>query len=108
MPHRSIPQSFLDDAAFPIRVKLRVPDEGFGTFLISMLRWLREELGEGNFARHGADAIEGEALAIYFCQIEDALDFLAAFPEVALADGTRSRGYKAQPMVPRGRKAGGS
>jgi hypothetical protein len=51
MPHRSILQRSLDDAAFPVRVKLRVPEEGFGASLISMLRWLREELGEGNFAR---------------------------------------------------------
>src|SRR4028119_2043944 len=61
MPHRSIPQRSLDDAAFPVRVKLRVPEEGFGASLISMLRWLREELGEGNFARHGAGASGGGA-----------------------------------------------
>ena len=101
MLYRSIPQNLLDDAAFPIRVKLRVPEEGFGTFLIAILQWLREELGEGNFARYEADTIDGEALALHFRRIEDALEFLAAFPEVSLADGTRSRRYRSQPLAPR-------
>ena len=100
MPHRSFPQNLLDEAAFPIRVKLHVPEGGFGTFLIAMLRWLREELGEGNFARHEADTLEGEALAIYFHRIEDALEFLLNFPEVSLADGTMSRMYRS-PRLPR-------
>jgi hypothetical protein len=61
-----------------------------------MLRWLREELGGGNFARHEANTLGGEALAIHFHRIEDALDFLASFPEVSLVDGTEARGYRAR------------
>ena len=96
MRRPSLPQSLLDDVAFPIRVKLRVPEAGFGALLIDMLRWLREELGEGNFARHAADTLDGEALAIHFRRIEDALLFLSSFPEVCLADGTETRGYRAR------------
>ena len=93
---RSLTQNLLDDVAFPIRVKLHVPEAGFEPLLLDMLRWLREELGEGHFARHEADTLEGEALAIHFRRIEDALDFLASFPEVCLADGTGSRAYTSQ------------
>ena len=94
MAPRSLPQNLLDDVAFPIRVKVRVPETGFGVHLIEILRWLREELGEGNFARHETDSLDGEALALHFRRIEDALEFLSSFPEVSLADGTTSRMYR--------------
>lgn len=97
---RRLPQNHLDDVAFPIRVKLRVPEEGFGPLLLDMLHWLGKELGRGNFARHEADALEGEALAVHFRRIEDALEFLATFPEITLADGTGSRSYRLQPIAP--------
>jgi hypothetical protein len=103
MPHRSIAQPGLDDTAFPVRLKLRVPELGFGNVLIEMLRWLREELGESNFARHDTSTFDHETLAFYFRRLDDAAAFLSAFPKLELADGTTSRTYTA-PSVP-GRRA---
>ncbi|TNC70895.1 hypothetical protein [Rubellimicrobium roseum] len=100
MPHRSIPQRQLDDAAFPIRVKLWVPDMGLGPVLLDVLRWLRCEVGEANFAHHEGETLEREALAIHFRRIEDATAFLSAFPQLRLLDETTSRAYGTQVRTP--------
>ena len=101
MPHRSISTRALDEAAFPVRLKLHVPPHGFGHALIDILQWLRREVGEGNFARHDADTLEDEALAIHFRRLEDAAAFMSTFPELRLADGTASRLYARQRVSPR-------
>ena len=102
MRHRSMPPRVLDDGAFPIRVKVRVPPQGFGPVLIEILRWLRSEVGEGNFARHEAERLEGEALALHFRQLRDASALLCAFPQLELADKTSSRAYLS-PLRPKRR-----
>ena len=94
MPQRSIPPRVLDDAAFPLRVKLHVPALGLGPVLIEILRWLRSEVGEANFAHHEADSLETEALALYFRRPDHLLSFLQAFPTLQLADETNSPGYR--------------
>jgi hypothetical protein len=96
MPHRSISPRALDEAAFPVRLKLRVPSNGFGQTLLDILRWLRREIGEANFAHHEAETLEDEALAIHFRRIEDALALLSTFPRLELADDTASRSYQRQ------------
>ena len=101
MPHRSISTRALDEAAFPVRLKLHVPPHGFGHALIDILQWLRREVGDGNFARHEAETLEEEALAIHFRRLEDAATFMSAFPELQLADGTTSRLYARQRLSPR-------
>ena len=55
--------------------------------LLEMLRWLRDEVGEGNFARRDASSLDREILAIHLLRPEDAMAFLAAFPKLELADG---------------------
>ena len=96
MPRGSISTHALDEAAFPVRLKLHVPPHGFGHALIDILQWLRREVGEGNFARHEAETLEEEALAIHFRRLEDAAKFMGAFPDLRLADGTASRPYARQ------------
>jgi hypothetical protein len=96
MPRRSIAPRTLDDAAFPVRLKLRVPPAGFGQNLIEILRWLRREVGNGNFAHHEAETLEEEALGVHFRCLEDAAAFMTAFPDLQLADGTVSRSYARQ------------
>lgn len=45
MPRRSTPRKLVVDAAFPVRVKIRVPPDGLGLLLDEcfngVLRWLR-------------------------------------------------------------------
>ena len=43
MDRRSTPQKPIDDRAFPVRVKVRVPERGFENLLLAMHRWLEAE-----------------------------------------------------------------
>jgi len=66
MSRRSSPQSRIDDLAFPVRVKVVVPTEGFGRRLDHLHRWLKENLGFGEYAVHPAATFGGNATACYF------------------------------------------
>ena len=100
---RSTPQRDIDDDAFPIRVKVRVPSTGLGTMLTDMLLWLSTEVGPGDYAQHPVRSYGGGATAIYFRRIGDAARFIDAFPQLKLADGTMSPGYTS-PLFPFGRE----
>ena len=56
MERRSPPQKRIDDHAFPVRVKVLVPERGFENLLLDMHRWLDAEVGRGSYAEHGAGA----------------------------------------------------
>jgi hypothetical protein len=86
MTRRTTPAAKRDDDGFPIRVKLAVPPHtGFGNRLNDIHAWLRSNLPKGGFAVHSARMIGGDAMAVYFNAIEDAVRFLEAFPDCALA-----------------------
>jgi hypothetical protein len=93
MVRRSTPQKKVDDRAFPIRVKFRVPELGFGGLYDRFHAWLRDEIGTGFYAFHGADAVGRDAMALYFVDLADAVRFVEAFPEIEIADGTASSSY---------------
>jgi putative SOS response-associated peptidase YedK len=93
MVRRSTPQRKTDDAAFPVRVKLTIPDGGLGLRLNDIHRWLLTEIGSGHYAVHPAPSLGREALAIHLRGVECARMFLADFPDLDLADGTISRSY---------------
>ena len=57
--------------------------------------WLTSDLGPGRYAWHAAQSIGTAATAIYFTNADDAQRFVAQFPELELADGTRSAAYTA-------------
>ena len=52
-------QKRIDDHAFPVRVKVLVPERGFENLLLDMHRWLDAEVGRGSYAvarrRDGTD-----------------------------------------------------
>ena len=54
MDRRSPPQKRIDDHAFPVRVKVLVPERGFDNLLLDMDRWVDTEVGRGCYAVHGA------------------------------------------------------
>lgn len=85
MTRRSTPSAQRDDDAFPIRVKLAVPDDGLGKRLDEMYAWLRANLPPDFWAVHSARTIGGSAMAVYFVGIEEAARFLDAFPDSPLA-----------------------
>lgn len=95
-------QSKADEAAFPVKVRLYVPFRGFGQLVTPMEDWLVSNVGKANFARHGAGCdARGDRIALYFRSTADAAAFIAAFPELVLADGTTLPGYYS-PNAPRG------
>ena len=99
MVRRSTPQRDIDERAFPVRVLILVPKEGFGLLLGSDLTtinsWLDREVGRGDYAHHSGGSFGGarERTAFYFRGPDDASRFLQAFPRLELADGTTQRGY---------------
>ena len=66
MDRRSPPQKRTDDHAFPVRVKVLVPERGFENLLLDMHRWLDAAVGRGSYAVHGAGAGLTHATAWYF------------------------------------------
>ena len=102
MPHRSITRPRPKNARFPVQINLLVPELGHGMVLLEMLRWLRDEVGEDNFARSDASSFEREILAIHFRRPGDAAAFLAAFPKLELADDATSRA-STSPLLSSGR-----
>ena len=93
MVQRTRLQSKTDDLAFPVRVKLAVPPGGLGPKLTAIGAWLQERAGKGNYAVHSAPGLAGDTMAVHFREVDTARAFVAAFPEVKLADGTLSGAY---------------
>ncbi len=102
MARRSTSQKKIDDAAFPVRVRNVVPGYGFGPDLIAMRRWLSNEIGEADHAGHGASVTGMDACALHFRDLSTARSFMAAIPELELADGTATLTYSS-PAAPFGR-----
>ncbi|MDP0928479.1 hypothetical protein Q0601_14935 [Paracoccus onubensis] len=87
---RSTPQKKIDDRAFPVRVIVALPEIGKHRPLDEMYQWLDQNIGRGDYAWHsaGGHTIFNDREAFYFRDPAPAVDFLAAFPELKLADGT--------------------
>jgi hypothetical protein len=90
MVSHSIRQARRDDLAFPVRVKVRVPDHGLGKTLDRMTVWLRENASAKGYACHSSPGVACSTAAFYFCDIDVAQKFVRSFPEAKLADGTIS------------------
>lgn len=108
MNRRSTPQMKIDDAAFPVRVFLRVPEEGLGQRMDALHRWLESNVGRGEYAVHaggrhpGRDMLE-DRLAVYTRHPRAAVALLEALPDLDMSDGTESIVYSS-PYLPFGRR----
>lgn len=94
MPRRSAPRKLIDDTAFPVRVKIRVPPNGLGMLLDECLRWLNVNVGHQRYSHASTTSLGGNATAFYFVEVNDALRFVDAFPMLELADGTQAPSYR--------------
>ncbi len=103
MSRRSTPQQTIDRVAFPVHVRVLVPESGFGVRDTRIGEWLAANLGRGEFARIPHSSILGDSVAFLFRSTTDADAFMQAFPELILADGTMSVTY-ASPYHPFGRR----
>jgi hypothetical protein len=89
MVRRSTPARITDDRFFPVRVRIGVPQGGFGEQLNVMHGWLNMHAGRGNFAIHSApndlNVITGversrvDAALFYFVDITVARAFVERF-----------------------------
>lgn len=102
MPRRSTPQRRIDDIAFPVRVKVVVPPNGFGRRFDDMHAWLDRTVGRGDYAHHATEAMGAQATAFYFRDPATAAAFVDAFG-LELADGTNACTYQS-PTFPFGRQ----
>lgn len=107
MTRRSTPQAKIDEAAWPVRIRIVVPPMGLGSQLNKIYAWLDQHLGRSEYALHadGGIVMDGERLdrvAIYVRHPADADALLEAIP-LTLADGTMSGTYSS-PALPFGRR----
>jgi hypothetical protein len=84
MVRRSTPARITDDRYFPVRVRIAVPQGGFGEQLNVMHGWLNLHAGRGNFGIHSAPndlyaALGVEAVFFYFVDISVAKAFVERF-----------------------------
>ena len=90
MSQHSIRQAKRDDLAFPVRVKVRVPDGGLGKLLDGMIAWLKANVPAAEYACHSAPGLACGTAAFYFRNVDTAHAFVCAFPAAQLADGLGS------------------
>lgn len=93
MVRRSTPQKKIDEIAFPIRVRFRIPEGGLGRRLDHLHRWLGNEIGPGEYAVHSSAGLAADGLGVYLRDAEGARDVVQAFPDLELADGTQGHVY---------------
>lgn len=87
MTQHSIRQAKRDDLAFPVRVKVRVPNTGLGKLFDDMIDWLKANVPAADYACHSAPGVGCSTAAFYFRDAGIAHAFVSAFPAVELADG---------------------
>lgn len=69
-PRASSPLKRNAERKFPVRVRVKVPDCGYGMKLDAIHHWLRQELGAGNYAWASDMQHQQDASAIYLPTIE--------------------------------------
>ncbi|WP_146612693.1 hypothetical protein [Paracoccus sediminilitoris] len=65
MSRRSVPQSKIDDAVFPVRLFFVAPEGKFRGDIDAIYRWLNQEVGRGGYAIHSAGRAPGQNGIIY-------------------------------------------
>ena len=79
MVRRSTPQAIRAERFFPVRVRVLVPADGFGTQLDRICGWLDAHIGRKNYWI-GSDATNGRDTALfYFLDVDAAHSFVGRF-----------------------------
>jgi hypothetical protein len=97
-------QRRLDTAAFPVRLRLLVAEEGSATDLAPMQRWLDERSAAGHAAYHVHLVGGRRIMEVHLRRMEDVVAFFETFPGLPLDDRTMAGGYLS-PSLPSGRRA---
>ena len=79
MPSRPDPRALHDvERRFPVRVRIRVPDDGFGRRLTDYHEWLWRHVGSGNFALQSDEHGPQNTFNLYLPSVQVAHDFVVA------------------------------
>ena len=62
---RSVSQSKIDNAIFPVRLFFVAPEGEFRGDIDTIYRWLNQEVGRGGYAIHSAGRAPGQSSIIY-------------------------------------------
>lgn len=84
---RTTPAAKSDDSKFPVRLKFDVPPTGLGAETDRAQDWLLANVGSGRFAVHNAPSLGSDAMAVHLLNVEDAMRFVAAHPNLELGGG---------------------
>jgi putative SOS response-associated peptidase YedK len=105
MTRRSTPQWKIDKEAFPITIRLLIPENGFSQWGIGNQPddWLIAVVGPGQYATTPHNSLLGDGVEFHFRSLDDGSRFLDRFPQIVLADATMSVSYRS-PAVPFGRR----
>jgi putative SOS response-associated peptidase YedK len=105
MSRRSTPQWKIDKDAFPVTIRVLVPDHGFSQWGLGNQPdlWLHAMLGPGQYATTPHSCMFGHGAEFHFRTLDDGQRFLARFPMAVLADATMAPSYQS-PVFPSGRK----
>ncbi len=108
MPRRSTAQARLDRDAWPVTLRVLVPEGGLQVLGPDRdpFDWLRREIGwTGCAFTPGRRGPGWDCIELHFRGLEDATRFREAFPDLALADWTTQEVYSS-PHLPFGRHRG--
>jgi putative SOS response-associated peptidase YedK len=105
MSRRSTPQWKIDKGAFPVTIRVLVPDRGFSQWGIANQPddWLTSAVGPGQYAKTPHSGVMGDGVEFHFRTLEDGNRFLERFPQIVLADATMGVSYRSA-AVPFGRR----
>jgi hypothetical protein len=90
MPTPTISHRTQESLAFAVRIRVQMPQNSPKRFTSDILTWLFTRHGRDGFAHRRMGVRAGSPEVFYFRQLDDAQEFLAAFPELKPANGTAS------------------
>lgn len=83
----------MDNSAFPVRIKVWISEPWTSDQYQRIETWLLENVGHGRYAKHCSRTMGEDSAAYFFRTMDAGCRFLAAFPELELADGTISPSF---------------
>jgi hypothetical protein len=102
MRARTVSHRAQEGLAFAVRIRVRMPPEAPQRLSSDILTWLFIRFGRDGFAHRCMDTEVGPLEVFFFRQLEEAQEFLTAFPELVLANAMASETETA-PVTLRGR-----
>lgn len=98
MARHTYPKKRSDDLDFPVRLKIFVPEMGFGSMYDRIYEWLDENADPAGYAFHPVNSsVPGHVVALHVRSAATAAAFMTEFASLKLADGAQEPG---PPLLP--------